>query len=80
MNFAEYRALMLIRELKWRTFPQLHQTTDVDGVPLEWRRANGDVVCEYCGLKYREHTDAIEYPLSSETFDKRLCSGEIVHL
>lgn len=71
---------LLVREIKLRLFQQLHQTPEVDGSPVFWHRANGCVKCLVCGLEYREHFDAIEFPLAGETFDKRLCDGTIVHL
>jgi len=68
---------LLQREQTQRLFQQMHQN---DFYYEYWRRASGGVICKICGLEYRDHLNAEEYPLYPEGFDKRICNGDIVHL
>lgn len=80
VDLEKSMSTLLRREQVLRLFQQLHQTSTFDGDPDFWYRANGGVRCKICGLQYREHFDAIEFPMAGDTFDKRLCDGTIVHL
>lgn len=73
--------IRLIKEQTLRLFQQMHQN---DLYYDYWRRGSGSSICKICGLKYRDHLNAEEYPLGTgayETYyDKRLCNGDIIHL
>ena len=60
----------LEKENVLRLFQQLHQDIEED-----WYRSNGSILCQCCGLPYRDHP-------TEEFFntDKRLCDGFTVHL
>lgn len=73
--------LFLSRWARLQLFPDMHQSPVYpSGYPIFWGRSSGGVKCEYCGLTYREHRNAEEFPLWGDEFDKRLCNGDIVHL
>ncbi len=63
------------REWKLRLFQQLHQNDDPD-----WHRSSGGILCELCGLPYRNHLADEEHPFYGDGHDKRLCDGRVVHL
>jgi len=65
----------LRREWSLRLFQQMHQNDDP-----EWRRASGAARCPLCKLELREHGYDEEHPGFNESFDNRLCTGEVVHL
>ena len=53
-----------------RLFQQMHQDIETD-----WYRANGSMICHYCGLEYQHHPTEQLFNV-----DKRLCDGYTVHL
>lgn len=64
------------RDLTLRLFQQLHQS---DG--YEWRRVSGSMFCSSCGFQYRYHPLDTEHPgWNGESYDYRLCNGDVVHL
>lgn len=72
----------LEREQRLRLFQQVHQSPDEESIYLGalWRRSSGYTPCEYCQLPNREHPLFDEFFGWNEPVDRRLCSGEIVHL
>lgn len=74
-SYLRYQLTKERRENTLRLFAPLHQNDDP-----EYRRASGSSYCEWCGLTYREHPDDLESAYFNDTADKRLCSGDIVHL
>ena len=80
-----YLALRLEREARLRLFQQLHQgldPEDADRYDFFFRRANGSVLCEHCGLEYRVHPYDEEGPVNCDgrPCHHRLCGGETAHL
>jgi hypothetical protein len=74
-SYLRYQELKARRESVLRLFEPLHQNDD----PV-YRRASGLNYCCHCGLLYREHPNDEERNYHNDVFDKRLCSGDVVHL
>lgn len=45
-----------------------------------WERASGEVVCETCGLLYRDHPLSRHRNFQGEPYLHRLCDARLVHL
>ena len=46
----------------------------------EWYRASGKMVCDMCGIQYRDHPHfPYSYAEDSYNGDKELCNGDIIH-
>lgn len=74
-ELARYNEYRLRKENTLRLFQSLHQNDNP-----EYRRASGAMYCTNCGLTYRDHPDDIENNYHNDVYDKRLCSGDVVHL
>ncbi len=74
-DFARYIENRVRKENTLRLFQQLHQNDD-----FIHRRASGSTLCVCCKLPYRDHPDDIEHLYAHDSYDKRLCSGDVVHL
>ena len=77
--YQRWMLRMREREARLRLFQPLHQLPDVEVCVRQgtWYRASGAQFCPYCKLEYREHPFVEEWGNSD---DKRLCSGDVVHL
>lgn len=74
-SYLRYRLIKERRENTLRLFESMHQNDS----PI-YRRSSGSSYCDICGLTYREHPDDFESSYFNDAVDKRLCSGDIVHL